>query len=51
MQKMKYENKLKQPNRVVKVRGKTVTLVWSGHDWIVEKLTAPERKARAKDGE
>ena len=49
MEKMKYENKLKRPNRVVKVRGKTVTLVWDGGDWIIEKKKASQRVP--KDGE
>ena len=51
-----YENKLERPRRVVKVRGTTVSLIWDGYDWIIDKLTASERKAgaisrREKEGE
>jgi hypothetical protein len=43
-----YENKLKRPTRTVKVRGTTITLIWDGHDWVIQKKASKEM---LKDGE
>ena len=51
MKKMEYENKLERPKRTTKIRGITVSLIWDGHDWIIDKKTALERESGAKDKE